>query len=340
MPIRLARVAVILAAFVSPLAPAQPTDPAPIVITEKLRADAAALAPLVTSELARDFLDATSLLAEPAPRVVYRNREKGLAVSQRVFDRMTTEEQAILSPRQCPPQFYYETGYGSPLVYVRLLELAAPHAARDESRKLLDFGYGSIGQLHLLSHLGFEAHGVDVEPMLEALYSEPADTGPVGRGLAQIHTGQWPAEPALRKSIGGGYSIITSKNTLKAGYIHPTPPEGQVVDERKLVKLGVSDAMFLKSVHDALRPAGLFIIYNICPPQNPPDKEYIPWADGKSPWSRQEFNDAGFDVLALDVDDQAWVLDCFEKLGYTDGKPREQAAKDYFCWYTILKRKD
>lgn len=359
MPTQLSRVAVLLAAFASPLSLAQdkpaiapppasqpipqpnPTAEAPAPrITDKLKRDAASLLPIVSTDLARGFLGATSLLSEPAPRVVYRNRDLGLAVPERVYRTMTPEEQATLTPRACPPQFYYETGYGSPLVYVRLLDLAAPHFSRKDHPRLLDFGYGSIGQLHLLAHLGFHARGVDVEPMLEALYSEPSDTGSIGEGLAKVYTGQWPAEPTLRHVIGGQYDLITSKNTLKAGYIHPTPPEGQTVDSRKLVHLGVSDAMFLEYVHDALRPGGLFVIYNICPPQNPPDKEYIPWADGKSPWSREEYEAEGFEVIAFDVEDQAWVLECFDKLGYTGGKPREEAAKDYFCWYTILKRKD
>jgi hypothetical protein len=302
MPTRLSRVAVLLASFASPLSlaqdkPATTPPPAPLPapqptptaeapaprITDKLKRDAASLLPIVSTDLARGFLGATSLLSEPAPRVVYRNRDLGLAVPERVYRTMTPEEQATLTPRACPPQFFYETGYGSPLVYVRLLDLAAPHFSRKDHPRLLDFGYGSIGQLHLLAHLGFHARGVDVEPMLEALYSEPSDTGSIGEGLAKVYTGQWPAEPTLRHVIGGQYDLITSKNTLKAGYIHPTPPEGQTVDSRKLVHLGVSDAMFLEYVHDALRPGGLFVIYNICPAQNPPDKEYIPWAS-PAPW--------------------------------------------------------
>lgn len=329
----------------SPATQGQPQAELPS-ITSKLQSDAAAITPLVSSALARDFLAAAPKLPDPGTRMVYRNREKGIAVSKRVYDSMPPTEQAGLTPRPCSPQFYYETAYGSPLVYARVLDLAAPHLAShpaldsSDRPKLLDFGYGTIGQLRLLAECGFEAHGVDVEPLFEALYSEPTDTGPIGKGSVAIHTGQWPAEPALRDAIGQGCSIITSKNTLKAGYIHPTPPEGQVVDEKKLVKLGVSDAIFLKYVHDALKPGGVFIIYNICPAQNPPDKEYIPWADGKCPWPRASLEEEGFEVIAYDAVDQAWVLDCFAKLGYTGDKPRDEAAKDLFCWYTIMKRKD
>jgi hypothetical protein len=49
---------------------------------------------------------------------------------------------------------------------------------------------------------------------------------------------------------------------------------------------------------------------------------------------------AGFEVLAFDAVDQDWVIDCFGKLGYAEGKSREELAKSYFCWFTIARRKD
>ena len=325
----------VTAAFAQDAKPAEPPPP----ITEKMKADAAKLSLLVTSELAKQFLAATAKLAEPTPRTVYRNREKGIALTKRAYDALPADEKATLTPREYPPDFYYETGYGSPLVYARVLDLAAPHVTRAGKPKLLDFGYGTIGQLQLLAHCGFDAHGVDVEPMFPALYSEPGDTGAMGTGSVSIHVGQWPAEESLRNAIGGGYSLITSKNTLKKGYIHPSPPAGQTVDPKRLVHLGVGDEEFLKRVHDALEPRGIFLIYNICPPQNPPEKEYIPWADGLSPFPREMLEKAGFEVLAFDAVDQPWVIDCFGALGYTEGKSREEAAKEFLCWYTIVRRK-
>jgi SAM-dependent methyltransferase len=328
----------VTAAFAQDAKPAEPLPPPPI--TEKMKADATKLSPLVTSELAKQFLAATAKLAEPTPRTVYRNREKGIALTKRAYDALSAEEKATLTAREYPPDFYYETGYGSPLVYARVLDLAAPHVMRAGKPKVLDFGYGTIGQLQLLAHCGFDAHGVDIEPMFPALYSEPGDTGAMGTGSVSIHAGQWPAEESLRNAVGGGYSLITSKNTLKKGYIHPSPPAGQTVDPKRLVHLGVGDEEFLKRVHDALEPRGVFLIYNICPPQNPPEKEYIPWADGLSPFPREMLEKAGFEVLAFDDVDQPWVIECFGALGYTEGKSREEAAKEFLCWYTIARRKD
>ncbi|MEY3022209.1 MAG: hypothetical protein RIS86_1407, partial [Planctomycetota bacterium] len=257
----------------------------------------------------------------------------------RELDALPEAEKASLTPREYSPQFYYETGYGSPLVYARLLDLAAPHMRAVERPRLLDFGFGPIGQLQLLANCGFDAHGVDFEPVFAALYSEPGGTGANGAGAASVHIGRWPGDEAIAKSVGGGFSLITSKYTLEKGYIHPSPPAGQTVAPRKLVHLGVSDEAYLARVHDALLPGGIFILYNICPPQAAPDQEYIPWADGLSPFPRKMLEKAGFEVLAFDAVDQDWVIDCFEKLGYAEGKSREELAKSYFCWFTIARRK-
>jgi SAM-dependent methyltransferase len=352
MPHRIALVAVALlvpsfpsfASFASFAQDAMPAELPPTTIIEKMKGDAAKLAPLVRSEFTMQFLAATVKLTEPSARTIYRNREKGIAITEKAYDALPEAERAVFTPRECTPDFYYETGYGTPLVYARVLDLAAPHVAptllsRETRPRILDFGYGTIGQLQLLAHCGFDAHGVDVEPIFPALYSEPGDTGPMGTGSASIHVGQWPAEEPLRNAIGGGFVLITSKNTLKRGYVHPSPPEGQTVDPKKLVHLGVSDEEFLARVHGALKPGGVFIFYNICPPQNPPEKEYIPWADGLSPFPRAMLEKAGFEVIAFDAVDQPWVLDGFGALGYTEGKTREEAAKEFFCWYTIVRRK-
>ena len=309
-------------------------------ITAKLTADARSLTEIVTAPLAREFLAATAGLAEPSARVVYRDQRQGRAITARDYAALGPEERDSFTARPCPPEFYYETAYGSPLVYSRVVDLAAPHMPRGDRRRSLDFGYGTIGHLQLLARCGFDAHGVDVEPLFPALYGEPGDTGPHGTGTVTLHAGRWPAEEQLRTAIGGGYTLVSSKNTLKNGYLHPTPPPGRTVDPRRRLQLGVGDEEFLRRVHEALRPGGLLVIYNISPPQNPPDEEYLPHADGTCPFPRALLEATGFEVIAFDADDQAWVLDCFERLGYAEGKPREALADAYRCWYTIARKPD
>ena len=75
-----------------PSQPEPPTAASVPRITYKLRSDAEAITLILSSVLAREFLAATSRLAAPSTRVVYRNREKRIAVSKRVYDMMSAED--------------------------------------------------------------------------------------------------------------------------------------------------------------------------------------------------------------------------------------------------------
>ena len=328
-----------------------PVENAPVPTTiERLTAEAAALSPLVSTDLARSFLAQAPNLPEAPFRTLWRSADRSRALTQAQFDALPEADRASFTKRDSPPDFFYYTGYGSPLVYARVLDIAAAHGLESlDGSRVLDFGYGTIGQLRLMALMGAEAHGVEVEPLLAALYAEPGDTGPlradagVGGGSVTLHHGRWPAEPALVEAVGSHYDLITSKNTLKAGYIHPA----READPRTLVSLGVDDATFLKHVHDALNPGGLFIIYNICPAQNPvePGPEgkippYIPWADGWSPFSKEQFEAAGLEVLAFDARDEAVLHPIFAALGYDGGKGAESLVPTTFVWYTVARRRE
>lgn len=323
--------------------PAQPAPaPAPKLSGVALLKDQSAkLTPLAKSQLARDFLSAASSLPERAARTIYRNKDKNLALTAEAYNQLPEADRAGFTPKECDENFYYQTGYGSPLVYARPLDILADHGFTSAGGKyILDFGYGTIGQLRLLASLGARANGVDVEPMFKALYSQPDDTGnieSVGNfppGFLSIYEGQWPANAALAADIGGNFDLFISKNTLKRGYIHPA----RETDPKRLVHLGVDDATYLKSVYTALKPGGLFMIYNICPAQNPPDKDYIPWADGQCPFPRERCEKTGFEILEFDTVDNDAILEYWMTLGYDNGKGRDDAAKNTFAWYTLMRR--
>jgi len=276
-----------------------------------IRAEAPAVRPLFTTPLAQRYLAAAARLPPVRKRVV------DVGGTRKVVDE----------------EYYYTTRYGTPLAYARPLELLARSGFADvRGRRILDFGYGGIGQLLMLASLGADIVGVDVDPLLRAMYAER--DGAFGDG--QVHTidGRWPADTAVRAAVGGRYDLIISKNVLKRGYIHPAQP----VDERKTIKLGVDDETFLRAAFDALAAGGRLMIYNLAPAPAPPDKPYIPWADGRSPFPRELFERVGFRVVAFEVDDTVAAREMAHALGWDRGPDAMDLAHDLFAQYTLVER--
>ncbi|MFM7921041.1 MAG: hypothetical protein ACKPJJ_12505, partial [Planctomycetaceae bacterium] len=83
---------------------------------------------------------------------------------------------------------------------------------------------------------------------------------------------------------------------------------------------------------------GLFCIYNFCPPKSPDDKPYIPWADGESPFTQEQFAAAGFEVLEFDVVDDEPARELGHLLGW-DSDGGMNLKTDLFAWYTVVRRK-
>jgi hypothetical protein len=201
----------------------------------------------------------------------------------------------------------------------------------------VDFGYGNVGQLKLLALLGAEAHGIEVDPLLPLLYAPEngrvAGLGAVPGRLRLLH-GRFPADAALVASLGSGFDLFLSKNTLKRGYVHPEKP----VPERQRIDLGVSDADYVATVFRLLKPGGYFLIYNLSPPPAPPGKPYIPWADGRSPFDEATLRAAGFEVIAFDRDDSEAARALARVLGWDQGEHAMDPERDLFGRYTLARR--
>jgi hypothetical protein len=231
-------------------------------------------------------------------------------------------------------QLFYSSRYGSPLAYARALDLAVAAGFQgDVPSKIFDFGYGSIGHLRMLALTGHRCVGVDVAPLLKVLYADAS--GPLGKGSVELLDGRFPKEQELVAKTGKDFDLVISKNVLKRGYIHPTR---DVSDKRMLIELGVDDDTFLDSVAEMLRPNGLFVIYNFCPAKSPADKPYVPWAEGESPFSREAFEKAGFDVLQFDVNDDREARRLAHALQW-DASGGMDLEKDLFAWYTIARKR-
>ncbi|MEX2218974.1 MAG: hypothetical protein WD749_09460 [Phycisphaerales bacterium] len=340
-----------LAAAQEPAKPPQPIAPATPPPTQsparpaaearfldELTREAAAIRPIVETDLARAFLDTAAQLPEIEPRTLHRNAKTREALTEDQFNALPEERRAGFTKRTYDSRFYYTTGYGSPTIYARPIDVLAKHGlASLKNKKVMDFGYGMIGQGRMMALLGADVHGIDVEPLFALLYSRPGDTGEIisdsgERGRLTLHHGQWPGDPAIAEAVGGGYDAIVSKNTLKMGYIHPA----RETDTSRLVHLGVTDEEFLKASFNALKPGALFLVYNLSPRQTPPDKPYLPHADGKFPFERSLVERTGFEVLEWDRTDDDAARAVFAALD--PSKPPESFNESIFSWHTLLRR--
>ena len=103
--------------------------------------------------------------------------------------------------------------------------------------------------------------------------------------------------------------------------------------------LGVDDATFLAALRDAVVPGGLVLLYNVCPAPAPPGAAYIPWADGRSPFARDAWEAAGFDLRELDRDDTAGIRQVAHLLRWDSGEDAVDIEHDIFATYTLARRR-
>ena len=300
-----------------------------VSVLDRLNAEASALASFVETPLAKGFLSAVPSLPNPGNRTVYQD-----VASKKYF-----VEQSADGARKSitlDEKFYYDTKYGTPLAYARAIDLLGKSGlASFKGKKFLDFGYGGIGPLRLIAESGGTAIGLDVDSLLKALYSKPEDTGRIGgRGRIELVEGFFPTDTSTVEQLGSDYDVFLSKNTLKRGYVHPE----KEVDKRLLVDLGVTDLAFCQEIAKLLKPGGLFLIYNLSPAQNPPDKPYLPWADGRCPFPKEVMESAGFEVLAYDIVDDTKAREMGSLIDWDKGPSAMNFEKDLFAHYTLARK--
>jgi hypothetical protein len=292
--------------------PAPVVSPAPSSALAQLRADAAAVAPFATHGPARDFLQAVITLPEQAPRQVFTHKGKKQTLAPDRLALLPEADRVGFEPAMRDAAFFYSTYYGTPVAYVRALDVAGAHGlAGLNGTRVLDIGYGAIGAVRMMAGAGAEVSALDVDDLLTALYRDRADQGIVrgvdGRvGALRLFDGVFAGDTALTKAIGRHFDLIVTKNTFKRGFMKPANGRKPVVD------FGVSDAALLAALRDTLAPGGLLVIYNLAGKFD----AARPSTDGRSPFDRAQFEAAGFDVLALDASDDSAARALGQALGW------------------------
>jgi len=313
-----------------------------------IRSEARAVAPLARAPLTRAFLRATDALPHVATRAVYRDSARTRAWTEAEANALPDTLRARLVRRDLDETFYYTTRYGSPLAYMRPLEILSEHGVTSvDGKRILDFGYGTVGHLRLLASLGADMVGVEVDPLLRALYSAPGDQGAIARarqpgvplqkgtGHLELVDGRWPADAAARAAVGDRYDVVMSKNTLKNGYIHPA----RAADPRTLIDLGVSDSAYVAELARIVKPGGFVLIYNLSPAPSKPEEPYKPWSDGRCPFARPVWEAAGFEVLEFDRTDDEAARAMAHALGWDSGEHPMDLTNDLFSHYTLARRR-
>jgi SAM-dependent methyltransferase len=267
-------------------------------LAKKLRAHA-------SSDLARDWLDASGSLPWIQPRRLYQYPAKKDLFPRSAVMKLPAEHRALLLSREFDERAYYDGRYGNGLAYWPLIEALARNGVSSlAALRVLDIGYGTILPLRLMACLGARTLGIDTDTFPIAIYGEPADTGPIRAVKAKTNPSAVAGSiDLLRGRVGADWTpepesldLIVSRNTLKNGYVHPSADYAHEPN----VRLELDDRAFVRIVRESLRRGGLFVLYNTFDPAEPG-----PGADGRSPFSREDFTNAGFEVLAHDQPDDA-----------------------------------
>lgn len=270
-------------------------------VLDELRRLSSQLEPRVSELWVKEWLKSVKTLKSVKPTTWYCTEDK---------DRCAPKPGEGLVAREVNDEFVYAR-ITEPLGYTRVFELLSSLGWQPKGKKVLDFGYGNLGQLLMLSSLGAKVHGVEVDRLLVD------GTKDISKSLV-LHHGHFAGDEKLVKEIGTGFDLWISKNTLKRGYVKPL--EGKAV-----IELG-GDA--LKIIASEVKAGGYFVIYNLAPAQKKP---YLPMADGHSPFSKEELQTAGFEVISFDVDDS--------KLARELGNSLEWGDEKLFATYTIARRR-
>ena len=302
--------------------------PADSVVLE-LQEQSRVLLPLAQTLLARRFLNATADLPPPRETTLYFDPKTGHVYTEKETPSLPDSLQGRLQPQTYNGTYYYQTRYGSPLNYLRMIDLLAQVELTSlEGKWVLDFGYGRIAHLRLLASLGANVVGIDVDPILRALYASPGDQGEVPgfegpAGTLRLIHGFFPSDKQVAAAVGSGYDLILSKNTLKGGH-EPAQRKAQ----SQIINLGVSDSLFVEEIYRRLNAGGFFLMYTLSSPRGNPS----------CPFPERMLRAAGFEILAYDHDDSPPAMAMLNALRVDRGGAASESTEPVTALYTLLRK--
>lgn len=309
------------------LAPGGGASPVPAV--GRLVGEAHAVQGLSPSRWSAQLAAATAQLPAIRPRRLYHSADDSRFYSELELAALPKAARANFIAETVDEESYYYGPLGSPLFYMRLLDIVSENLrANLPGRRILEWNYSSIGPLKLLALQGVQAVGISPSPRLRALYSFPGDQGELPvverevRGRLTLLLGSFPAEPAARAAVGGDYDVIIARNILTRGYIHPSsardatlPAEGAIGPGAvAAIDLGMSDEEFLRNMLAVLKPGGRLLVYNLCPPPPPAQSSYDPHSDCRNPFPQALWQAMGFRVRDYDRSDTTALRDLVRAL--------------------------
>ncbi|MFT3842249.1 MAG: hypothetical protein QM723_34990 [Myxococcaceae bacterium] len=288
--------------------------PEPVLAQIKRIAKKAETAP--KSPWVKAFMKSAQQLPAPPKMTVWHSADRKTWLSD--ADAKLNHKQSDFVQTDVDEELYYSR-IADPLGYMRPLDVLAEQGFDPKGKKVLDLGYGSIGQLKMLASVGAKVTGIEVHPALPLIYSGE-------KGVNIVH-GYFGQDPTVAKAAGTGFDLWMSKNTLKKGYVHPDKGTGQI-------DLGPDDAA-LAQIHEMLKKGGLFYIYNFGPAPKPD----VPMSDIRCPWSKEQLEKAGFEVLAFDVDDTVKGREAAKLMEWDVGPDGFDVDHDLMSSYTLARRK-
>jgi SAM-dependent methyltransferase len=264
----------------------------------------------------RAFIKAAQQLPPPPKMTVWHSPDRKTWMSD--ADAKLNHKTGPFIETEVDEELYYSR-IADPLGYMRPFDVLAEKGFDPKGKKVLDLGYGSIGQLKMLASIGAKVTGIEVHPSLPLIYASEKNVN--------IIDGYFGQDPTVAKAAGKDFDLWMSKNTLKKGYVHPDKGSGQI-------DLGPDDAA-LAQIHDMLKKGGLFYIYNFGPTPKPD----VPMSDIRCPWSKEQLEKAGFEVLAFDVDDTAKGREAAKLMEWDVGPDGFDVDHDLFSSYVLARRK-